>query len=68
MDDMRAMIHDELRQALTGLMPLPPVAAILIALIISSAADAPPTATAIPPTVIVLPIAILTDDSVGFPR
>ena len=34
MDDMRAMIQEELRQALSGLMPPPPVAAIPIAPII----------------------------------
>ena len=68
MDDMRAMIQDELRQALIGLMPPTLAAVILIAPIIPSVADAPPTATvpttiAIPPTIIVLPTAILTDDS-----
>ena len=68
MDDMRAMIQDELRQALTGLIPPTPAATILIAPIIPSVADAPPTATvpttiAIPPTVIVLPTIVLTDDS-----
>ena len=57
MDDIRAMIQDELRQALTGLMPPPPTAAIHIAPIIPSAADAPPTTTATPPTIIVLPTA-----------
>ena len=72
MDDMRAMIQDELRQALIGLMPTTSTVAIPIALIIPSVADAPPTATvptaiAIPPAVIVLPTAILTDDSKGKP-
>ena len=52
MDDMRAMIQDELRQALTGLMPLPPAAVIPITPIIPSASNAPPTATAIPPAVL----------------
>ena len=69
MDDMRAMIQDELRQALSGLMPPPPTAAIPI---IPSAADAPPAATipttmAIPHAVIVLPTTIFTDDSKGKP-
>ena len=45
MDDIRAMIQDELRQALTGLMPPPPAVAIPIAPIIPSATDAPHTAT-----------------------
>ena len=71
MNDMRAIIQYELRQALTGLMP-PPLATIPIALIIPSTADAPPAATvyitiAIPPVVIVLPTAILTDDIKGKP-
>ena len=57
MDDIRSMIQDELRQALTRLMPLLPAAAIPIAPIIPFAADAPPTATATPPTVIILPTA-----------
>ena len=52
MDDMRAMIQDKLRQALTGLMPLTPAVAIHIAPIIPSVTDAPPTATAIPPAVL----------------
>ena len=68
MNDMSAMIQDELRKALIGLMPPTPAAAIPIAPIIPSAADAPPIATvptaiAIPYTVIVLPTTILTDDS-----
>ena len=66
MDDMRAMIEDELRQALTGLMPQP-ATAIPIAPVIPSTADAPPTAMAIPPAVIVLPTAILTYGSKGKP-
>ena len=44
MDDIRAMIQDELRQALTWLMPPPPAAAIPITPTIPSAADALPTA------------------------
>ena len=36
MDDMRAMIEDELRRALTGLIPPPPAAFIPIAPIIPS--------------------------------
>ena len=72
MNDLRAMIQDELRQALTGLMPPPPVAAIPIALTIPSTANAPPTATvptacAIPHTVFVLSTATLTNDSRGKP-
>ena len=72
MDDMRAVIQDELRQALAGLMPSPQAAAIPIAPTIPSITDAPPAATVptaivIPPAVIVLPIAILTDDSKGKP-
>ena len=67
MDDMRAIIQDELRQALTGLMPPPPAATIPIAPTIPSTADAPhadivPTDIVIPPTVIVL-----LDDSKGKP-
>ena len=56
MDDMRAMIQDELRQALTGLMPPPPAAAIPIAPTIPSTADAPPIATV--PTAFAVPYAI----------
>ena len=72
MDDIRAIIQDELRQALTGLMSPPPAAAIPIAPIIPSAADAPPTATvptafAIPHAVFVLPTATLTNNSRGKP-
>ena len=70
MDDIRAMIQDELRQDLTGLMPPPPAVAMPIAPTIPSAADAPPTtiiptAFAIPYTVFVLPTATLTNDSRG---
>ena len=72
MDDIRAMIRDELRQALTGLMPPSPAATIPIAPTIPSAADAPPivtvpTAFAIPHTIFVLPTATLTNDSRGKP-
>ena len=72
MDDIKAMIQDELRQALTGLMPPPPAAAIPIALTIPSAANVSPTATvptafAVPHAVFVLPIATLTNDSRGKP-
>ena len=72
MDDMRAMIQDELKQALTGLMPPTPAVVIPIAPIIPFVADAPPTATvpiaiAIPPAIIILPTSILTDDSKGKP-
>ena len=47
MDDMRAMIQDELRQALAGLMPPPvPIAAIPLTAVASvvnlSVVDAPP--------------------------
>ena len=45
MHDIRAMIQDELREALTGLMPPPPAVAIPIASTIPSVADASPTAT-----------------------
>ena len=72
MNDIRAMIQDELRQALTGLMPPPPVATIPIARTIPSAANVSPTATiptafAVPHTVFVLPTATLTNDSRGKP-
>ena len=70
MDDIRAMIQDELRQALNGLMSPPLAAAIPIALTILYTTDTPPAATvpiAISPAVIVLPTAILTDDSKGKP-
>ena len=72
MDDMRTMIQDELRQALTGLIPPPPDAVIPIAPTILSTADAPPaaivpTTIAIPHAVIVLPTTIFTDDSKGKP-
>ena len=72
MDDMRAMIQDELRQALIGLMPPTPAAAIPIAPIIPSTVDTTPAATvpttiAIPPAVIVLSTTILTNDSKGKP-
>ena len=66
MDDMRAMIQNELRRALTGLMPPTPAVVIPIAPIIPSIADAT-TAMAIPHAVIILPTAILTDDSKGKP-
>ena len=61
-----------MRQALIGLMPPPPAATIPIAPTIPSTADAPPattvpTAIAIPHAVIVLPTAIVTDDSKGKP-
>ena len=45
MDDIRAMIQDELRQVLNGLMSPPPTTAIPIAPTIPSTANAPPTAT-----------------------
>ena len=67
MDDIKAMIQNELRQALTGLIPPPLATAIPIATTIPSAADAPPTTMAIPPAVIILPTSILTDDSKGKP-
>ena len=72
MDDMKAMIQDELRQALTGLMPPTPAAAMPIAPNILSTADAPPTATVptafvVPHAVFVLPTATLTNDSRGKP-
>ena len=72
MDDMRALIQDELRQALIGLMPPIPAAVIPIAPIIPSIADAPPTATVpttftVPHAIFVLPTATLTNDSRGKP-
>ena len=68
MDDIRAMIQDELRQALTGLMPPPPATAMPIAPTIPSAADASPTPTvptafAVPYAIFVLPTTALTNDS-----
>ena len=72
MDDIRAMIQDELRQALTWLIPPPPVAAIPIAPTIPSAANVSPTATvptafAVPYVIFVLHTATLTNDSRGKP-
>ena len=72
MDDIRAMIQDELRQALTGLMPPPLATAIPITLTIPSTANVSPTATvpttfAISHVVFVLPTATLTNDSRGKP-
>ena len=72
MDDIRAMIQDELRQALTGLMPPPPAAVIPIAPIIPSVVDASPTPTvpttlSIPHALFVLPTATFTNDSRGKP-
>ena len=67
MDDIRAMIQDELRQALTGLMPPSPAAAIPIAPAIPSTADTVPTTFAIPHTVFVLPTATFTNNSRGEP-
>ena len=72
MDDIGAMIQDELRQALTGLMPLLPAAAISIAPTIPSIADASPTPTvpttfAVPHAIFVLPTITLTNDSRGKP-
>ena len=71
-DDIRAMIQNELRQALTGLTPPPPTAALPIAPTIQSTTDAPPTATvppafAVPHAVFILPTATLTNDSRGKP-
>ena len=72
MDDIRAMIQDELRQALTGLMPPTPTTAIPIAPTIPSTANVSPTATvpttfAVPHAVFVLPTGTLTNDSRGKP-
>ena len=72
MDDIRAMIQDELRQALNGLMSPPPAAVIPIAPTIPSTANVSPTATiltafAVPHAVFVLPTATLTNDSRGKP-
>ena len=71
-DDIRVMIQDELRQALTGLMPPSPAATIPIAPTIPSTANASstpafPTAFTIPHAVFVLPTATLTNDSGGKP-
>ena len=72
MDDIRAMIRDELRQALTGLMPPSSAATIPIAPTIPSTANASPTpavptAFAVAHAVFVLPTATLTNDSRGKP-
>ena len=72
MDDVRAMIQDELRQVLTALMPPPHVAAIPIAPTIPSAVNVSPTATVptafvVPHAVFVLPTTTLTNDSRGKP-
>ena len=72
MDDIRAMIQGELRQALTGLMPPPPATAISIAPTIPSVADASPTPTVpttfvFPHAIFVLPTATFTNDSRGKP-
>ena len=68
MDDIRAMIQDELRQTLTGLTPTSPAAAIPITPTIPSTANISPTATvptafAVPHVIFVLPTATLTNDS-----
>ena len=63
MDDIRAMIRDELRQALTGLIPPSPAATIPIAPTIPSTADTVPTTFAVPHAV----FATLTNDSKGKP-
>ena len=70
MDDIRAMIQDELRQALTGLTPTSPAATIPIAPTIPSVADASRTPTVlttfvVPHAIFVLPTATLTNDSRG---
>ena len=72
MDDIRAMIQDELRQALTGLTPTSLAATIPIAPTIPSTANASstlavPTTFAVPHVVFVLPTAILTNNSRGKP-
>ena len=67
MNNIRAMIQDELRQALTGLMPPSPAVAIPIAPTISSTADTVPTAFVVPHAIFVLPTATLTNDSIGKP-
>ena len=72
MDDIKAMIQDELRQALTGLTPTSPAATIPIAPTIPSTANASPTPTiptafVVPHAVFVLPTATLTNDSRGKP-
>ena len=72
MDDIRAMIQDKLRQALTGLMSPLPAVSIPITPTIQSTTDAPPTTTfptafVVPHAVFVLPTATLTNDSRGKP-
>ena len=69
MDDIKAMIQDELRQALTGLMPTSAVATIPIAPtgLMPASTPAVPTAFAIPHAVFVLPTTTLTNDSRGKP-
>ena len=72
MNDIRAMIQDELRQALIGLMPPPPATAIPITPTIPSTANVSstatfPTAFAIRHAIFVLPTATLTNDSKGKP-
>ena len=67
MDDIRVMIQDELRQALTGLMPPPPATAIPITPTIPSTANVSPTTFAVPHAVFVLSTATLTNDSRGKP-
>ena len=73
MDDMRVMIQDELRQALTGLMPISPAATIPIAPTIPFTANASstptvPTTFAVPHAIFVQPTATLTNDSKGKPQ
>ena len=58
MDDIRAMIRDELRQALTGLIPPLPAATIPIAPIIPSTANASPTPAV--PTAFAIPHAVFS--------
>ena len=69
MDDIRAMIQEELRQALNGLMPPLPAVVIPIAPIIPSGADASPTTTVpttftIPHVVIILPTVLMKKKNV----
>ena len=72
MDDIRAIIQDELRQTLTGLIQPPPAIAMPIAPTIPSAANVSPIATVptafvVPHAIFVLPTATLTNDSRGKP-
>ena len=57
MNNLRAMIQDELKQALAGLIPLPAVEMTLIADIVQPAPTILPAVIAPAPTVVASPIA-----------